>query len=108
MVYAKIIWCMQILYIPNNCSVSGHFPFLVWDGIQATTGELWLQNVPQQAKCACLTTSVAFVMYSRCGMYNPATNIEFASNEMCVSRSLIIMFYIYLVYLKTIQSSSKR
>ena len=30
---SKTIVCMRILYVPNDCSATGHLPFLVWDGI---------------------------------------------------------------------------
>ena len=29
----KTIWCMQLLYIPNNCSATAHLPFLVWGSV---------------------------------------------------------------------------
>ena len=35
---------MRILYIPNDCSANGDLPFLVWGGVQATTGKLRQQN----------------------------------------------------------------
>ena len=31
----------------NNCSATGHLPFVVWGGIRATTGELWPRNCLQ-------------------------------------------------------------
>ena len=31
---------MRILYIPNDCSSTGDVPFLVWGGVQATTGKV--------------------------------------------------------------------
>ena len=36
-----------ILYISNDSSATWHLPFLVWDSIQATTGELWPRNCLQ-------------------------------------------------------------
>ena len=48
----KTILRMQILYIPNNCSTKGHWPFLVWGGIQATTSQLQPRN--------CLQRCIAF------------------------------------------------
>ena len=51
--YMQILY-MQILYIPNDCSATGHAPFLVWDGIQATNGEPWPQNCFKR----CFTCSV--------------------------------------------------
>ena len=41
---------MSILYIPNNCSATGHLPFPVWGGVRATTGELRLRNCPPVSK----------------------------------------------------------
>ena len=31
---------MQILYIPNDCSTTGHLPFLFWGDVRATTKKL--------------------------------------------------------------------
>ena len=47
---SKTIQCMRILYLPNDCSTTGHLPFLVWGGVQATTGELWPRNSPPVCK----------------------------------------------------------
>ena len=44
---SKTIRCMQILYIPNDCSATEHLPFLVWGGVRATTGELRPRNGPR-------------------------------------------------------------
>ena len=41
---SKTICCMQILYLPNDCSTTGHLPFLVFGDVQATNGELWPRN----------------------------------------------------------------
>ena len=41
---------MRILYIPNDCSTTGNLPFLVWGGVQATTGEVWPRNGPSVCK----------------------------------------------------------
>ena len=44
----KTIWCIWILYVPNDCSMTRHLPFLVWGGVWATTGELQPQNCFQK------------------------------------------------------------
>ena len=46
--HTKTIVCMQILHIPNDCSATGHLPFLGWGGVLATTGMLWPQNCLQR------------------------------------------------------------
>ena len=62
---SKTTRCMQILYIPNDCSATEHLPFLVWGGVRATTGELWPRNGPRACK-----TSV-FVDFWGFGLRNP-------------------------------------
>ena len=47
---SKTIRCMPILYIPNDCSATEQLPFLVWGGVQATTGELRPRNGPPVCK----------------------------------------------------------
>ena len=103
---------MRILYIPNNCSTTGHLPLLVWGGIRATTGELQPQNDPQYARCFWLDNSLVSVTYSGHGMYSQATLgllkayvtgcDEFASNQLCVRRSLTIVSSIYSVNLNAV------
>ena len=57
---SKTIWYMLILYIPNDCFATRHFPFLVCGGVQATTGELWRRNCPSVRK--------AFLFGNFCGL----------------------------------------
>ena len=47
---SKTIRCVRIVYIPNDCSTTGHLPFQVWGGVQATTGELQPRNGPPACK----------------------------------------------------------
>ena len=30
---SKTMWCMRLIYIPNEHSATGHLPFLVWSGV---------------------------------------------------------------------------
>ena len=52
---------MKILYIPNDCSTTGHLPFLVWGGVRATTGEVRPRNGPPMCK------TLMFINF--CGYY---------------------------------------
>ena len=47
---SKTILSMWILYIPNECSTTSHLPFMVCDGVPATSVELWPRNRPPVCK----------------------------------------------------------
>ena len=84
---------MQILYIPDNCSTTGHLPFLVWDGVQAMIGKLQPPNCLQR-HIALVTPKLLNVCVTGCNL--------FASNEPCVSKSLTVALSIYFLYFKTV------
>ena len=43
--------CANIIHtVPNDCSTTGHLPFLVWDGVRAPTGKLRSRNNPPVCK----------------------------------------------------------
>ena len=41
------IWCVRIIYMPNECFAPKHLPFLAWGGVQVTTGKVRPQNCLQ-------------------------------------------------------------
>ena len=108
---SKTIRCMQILYIPNDCSATEHLPFLVWGGVRATTGELRPRNGPRVCKtsvfvdfwgfCLC-NPGVARNSQATPGLLNACVTVcdEF-SRQLPASRSWTTVFSIYLM-LKTI------
>ena len=65
----KTIVCMGIVHISNDCSATGHLPFLVSGGVRATTGELrprnLLETVFKDASHTRLSTSGASVQLFR-------------------------------------------
>ena len=89
------------MYVPNDCSATGHLPFLVWGGVQATTGELRPQNGLPVRRTLVQQILWPLSMYSGRGMYSQATPRllntcvtgynEFARNQMSVSRSLTVV-----------------
>ena len=95
---SKTIWHMRILHIPNDCSTTGCLPFLFWGGVWAMTGELRPETIPQYPRRSCSSTSVASVYVF--WVWHVQSGHEFASRQLSVSRSLTIVFSIYLV-LKT-------
>ena len=100
---SRTIQCMQILYIPNDFSATGHFPFLVWCGVRAMTGGWWPQNCLQRHSGFLFCNFLDF-----CSRIPGVAHIvrphpdcdEFASNQQWVSGSSTIVVFIYLV-LKT-------
>ena len=103
------IWCMQILCIPNNCSATGHLPFLVWGGAWFTTGGLRPKNCFQGrfmfsvfdfwGFCSIILT-VAHIVRPHLDYWIPATTF------IWLSWSLNIVLFIYSA-LKTVQRQLK-
>ena len=54
---------MSILYMPNNCSTTGHLPFPAWGGVRATTGELRLWNCPPLSKTFSISNLCGFSLH---------------------------------------------
>ena len=97
---SKTIWCKQIIYIPNNCSATGHLPFLVWGGVQTTTGELRPQNWLWRH-----FTCLVVYFWGFCSIIPGVACInrphpDYWTRATWVSRSSTIVFSIYLA-LKT-------
>ena len=98
---------MRILYILNDCSSTGHVPFLVWGGVRGTTGKLQPQNCLQK----CIMFSLRH-FWGFCSIILAAARIirshmdyllnmcitgcaEFASNQLWVrSRVNSVFFYL--------------
>ena len=90
--------CVRILHIPNDCSTTRHFPFLVWGSVRATTGKLWPQNcqlLSPKMHCVLGRRLLGFLYnYSRHGTYSQATpRLLNAWNSE--SKSLTIVCSIY-------------
>ena len=56
------------MYIQNDCSASGHVPFLRLGAVRAMTGELLLQTISKHALQSRRTVRLLF-MYSMYGIY---------------------------------------
>ena len=101
---SKTILCMRILYIPNDCSTTGHLPFLVRGGVRATTGKLRQRNGPPVCKTLafvdfCLRIpGVARIVRPQPDYWkHVAVCDEFATRQLLVSRSSTIVISIYLI-----------
>ena len=102
----------SLLYIiPNNCSTTGHLPFLVWGGIRVTTGELRPRNGPPVSKtlifvdfcgfCLCIPGVARTYSQATPGQLNVCIACtvcdEFTSRQLSASRCWTIVFSIYLM-----------
>ena len=114
---SKSIVCMRILHVPNDCSTTGHLPFLVLGGVQGTTGELQPRNCLQKCIVFSFEHFCGFFLHIQGVAHNQATPRllnacvrgydEFARDKLCVSKSWTVILSIYLLYLKIVQFSKE-
>ena len=106
---SKTIRCIQILYIPNDCSTTGHLPF---PDMGRHTSYYWRATAKKRShnRQDARVRRLLWLLftYSGCGTYSQATPRllnacilqcldEFASRQLSVGRSWTIVFSIYLL-----------
>ena len=108
---SKTTRCMQILYIPNDCSATEHLPFLVWGRRTSYDWRAMAKKRSQSMQDERVRRLLGLLFTkSGCGTYSQATPgllnacvtvCDEFSRQLPASRSWTTVFSIYLM-LKTI------
>ena len=92
-----IVWMRTLhIHVSNHSSATGHLPFMVWGGVQATSGELWPKNFPKNASHAWSSTFGASVQLFRAWHVQSGHTQSTEHMQLWVSRSSTIAFSSYL------------